>query len=101
MFGSGTSSSTSSPSIPQPVARLVAVEVRYRTSRRFGLAEETFDTGKRRRTLNALLAILSAGRLPDGTPVPRLAPAVDLVVVEPTSVAGTTWRVRHHRDALA
>jgi hypothetical protein len=78
----------------------VAVEVRFRTSRRFGLAEETFDHGKRRRTLRALLALRSAGRLADGVPVPSLSPALDLIVVEPASQVGS-WRVRHHRDVLA
>jgi Holliday junction resolvase-like predicted endonuclease len=83
---------------PGPPARLVAVEVRYRSRRDFGLAEDTFDHRKRRRTLTALYGILTTGRLADGTRVPLLPPAVDLVVVEGR---GDGLRVRHHRDAAA
>ena len=85
---------------PGPVARLVAIEVRFRADRQFGLAEETFDRGKRLRTVRALAAIGGAGHLPDGTPVPHLAPAVDLIVVEPATPGSRAWRVRHHRDVL-
>jgi putative endonuclease len=85
---------------PRPPGRLVAVEVRFRTSRRYGFAEETFDVGKRRRTLRALLALRATGALADGVPVPSLSPALDLIVVEPAGLAGS-WRVRHHRDVLA
>jgi Holliday junction resolvase-like predicted endonuclease len=86
---------------PGPPPRLVAVEVRYRSRSTFGSAEESFGPAKRRRILAAVMTIRSAGRLPDGTPVPMVSPTVDLVVVEPAPSPGTSWRVRHHRDALA
>jgi Holliday junction resolvase-like predicted endonuclease len=86
---------------PGPPARLVAVEVRFRSRRDYGLPEETFDRRKRARTMAALLSIRSAGCLPDGTTVPSLPPAVDLIVVEPATRSGEGQRVRHHRDALA
>ena len=86
---------------PRPPGRLVAVEVRYRRRRDFGTPEETFDRRKRARTLAALLTLRSAGRLSDGTPVPPLMPAVDLIVIEPTPPPSTGIRVRHHRDVLA
>lgn len=86
---------------PGPPRRLVAVEVRFRSRRDFGLAEETFDHRKRARTLSALVALRSAGRLPDGTVVPALTLAVDLVVIEPAIGHAGGRRVRHHRDALA
>ncbi len=86
---------------PGPPGRLVAVEVRYRTRRDYGTAEESFDMRKRARTRTALMAIRSAGRLADGTPVPRLSPAVDLIVVEPRPGPVVGVRMRHHRDVLA
>jgi Holliday junction resolvase-like predicted endonuclease len=82
---------------PGPPRRLVAVEVRYRSRRDFGLAEDSFDRRKRTRTLTALRGIMALGVLADGTTIPRGSPAIDLVVVEP---AGDGIRLRHHRDAL-
>ena len=77
-----------------PPARLVLVEVRARGRRDFGLAEETFDWRKRRHLRAALGALAGMARLADGTTVPRLPLAVDLVVVEPGAP------LRHHRNAL-
>ena len=68
---------------PGPPRRLVVVEVRWRRSREFGGAEETFDYRKRARLRIGLARLLDAGRLPDGSPLPRLPVAVDLAVVEP------------------
>ena len=85
---------------PTPPARLVAVEVRYRTRRDYGVAEESFDRGKQARTLAALMTLRSAGRLDDGTIVPALTPAVDLIVIEPAVTSRGAIRVRHHRDVL-
>ncbi len=85
---------------PGPPARLVVVEVRWRRSRGFGLAEETFDAAKRRRLRAGLGRLLAAGRLPHGGALPELPPAVDLVVVEPGPEPGGRPRLRHHRDAL-
>ena len=84
---------------PGPPPNLVVVEVRYRTSRSFGLVEETFDHAKRRQVTLAAQRLLEVG-LPGGTRVPRLALRVDLVVVEPPAAAGEVPRVRHHRHVL-
>lgn len=84
---------------PGPPQRLVAVEVRWRSGRGFGLPEETFDRRKRGRILAGLLALVTAGRLPDGSVLPRAPAAVDLIVVEPSAgrQAGPV-RLRHHRN---
>jgi putative endonuclease len=76
---------------PSQPATLVAVEVRWRARRDFGLPEETVDRRKLARVRAAALSLRSAGKLPDGTAVPALSMRVDLVVVEPFG------RVRHHR----
>ena len=86
---------------PGPPARLVAVEVRWRAGRAFGLPEETFDRRKRGHVVAAALGLVEAGRLPDGRALPRLPLGFDLVVVEPGAGRGDGPRVRHHRDALA
>jgi putative endonuclease len=70
---------------------LVVIEVRWRSRRDFGLAEETVDHRKRARLRAAALALLDRGRLSDGLEIPRLPLRLDLVVVEPGG------RVRHHR----
>lgn len=69
---------------------LVAVEVRARGRRDFGLAEESLDYRKRARLRAALGRILLAAVLPDGHPVPDLPVRLDLVVVE-------GGEMRHHR----
>jgi len=76
---------------PGPPRMLVVVEVRWRSRRDYGLAEETVDGRKRSRLHGAGYALREAGQLPDGTPVPRLPLRFDLVVVEPGD------RCRHHR----
>lgn len=83
---------------PGPPGRLVAVEVRMRARRDFGLPEETFDHAKRRRLRRAVFGLVGAGGLPDGTRLPRLPAAIDLVVVEPGRGPGDPARIRHHRD---
>ncbi|HET7472777.1 MAG TPA: YraN family protein [Candidatus Limnocylindrales bacterium] len=75
---------------PGPPRELVIVEVRRRTSRSFGLAEETVAYAKRSHLRLAIGRLLEDG-LPGGVAMPRLPLRVDLVVVEPGS------RVRHHR----
>jgi len=84
---------------PGPPERLVVVEVRWRRSREFGLPEETFDHRKRAQMRVGLGRLLERGCLPDGSPLPNLAVAVDLAVVEPG--AGATPSVRLYRNALA
>ena len=79
---------------PGPPAALVVVEVRWRTGRDFGLAEETVDHRKRVRIRAAAYGLIERGTLPDGSPVPRLPLRFDLVAVEPGG------RLRHHRHAM-
>jgi putative endonuclease len=76
---------------PGPPLELVIVEVRWRHSRAFGLAEETLDHRKRAHLRMAIGRLLEDG-LPGGVALPRLPLRVDLVVVEPGG------RVRHHRS---
>ena len=79
---------------PGPPRALVAVEVRWRADRAFGLPEETVDARKRLRVRSAAYGLLERGALPDGEPLPHLPLRFDLVVVEPGN------RVRHHRHAM-
>jgi Holliday junction resolvase-like predicted endonuclease len=87
---------------PGPPSRFVVVEVRWRRSRRFGGAEETFDYRKRARLRAGVARLLEAGRLPDGSALPRLPVAVDLAVVEPRAagLAGEGPGVWLYRNAL-
>ena len=84
-----------------PPPAVVIVEVRWRVRRDFGLPEDTFDWRKRAHLRAALGRLLEAGALPDGRALPSASLRVDLVVVEPPTVAGGSPRLRHHRDALA
>ena len=79
---------------PGPPRVLVAVEVRWRAGRGFGLPEETVDHRKRSRVRAAAYGLLERGALPDGSPLPHLPLRFDLVVVEPGD------KVRHHRHAM-
>jgi putative endonuclease len=79
---------------PGPPAALVVIEVRWRTGRDFGLAEETVDHRKRVRVRAAAFGLLERGTLPDGSAVPRLPLRFDLVAVEPGG------KIRHHRHAM-
>jgi putative endonuclease len=82
---------------PGPPARLVVVEVRWRGSRAFGGAEESFDFRKRAQLRLGIGRLLESGRLPDGTTVPGLPVALDLAVVEPGPRGPV---VRLYRNAL-
>jgi len=84
---------------PGPPAALVVVEVRWRSSRGFGLAEETVDHRKRTRVRQAAYGLLDRGTLPDGGAIPRLPLRFDLVVIEPGDRGGEP-RIRHHRAAF-
>jgi putative endonuclease len=86
---------------PGPPARLVVVEVRARADREHGLAEETVDWRKRARLRAGVGRLLAAGRLPDGSALPRVPVAIDVIAVEPPLRPGGPARLRHHRDALA
>jgi putative endonuclease len=68
---------------------LVAVEVRARASRAFGLPEETVDRLKLARLRAAALTLREGAPL-TGIPIPRLPVRVDIVAVEPGP------RLRHH-----
>jgi putative endonuclease len=83
---------------PGPPARLVVVEVRWRRSRDFGGPEETFDRRKRAQIRSGVARLLESGRLPDGSPLPRLPIAVDFAVVEPG--AGGRPTARLYKNAL-
>jgi putative endonuclease len=85
---------------PGPPQALVAVEVRWRQRRDFGLPEETFDWRKRRHVRRAMFGLLERGRLADGRPVPALPVRFDLVVVEPSTGMGEPSQIRHHRHAV-
>jgi Holliday junction resolvase-like predicted endonuclease len=76
---------------PGPPAALVAVEVRWRARRDFGLPEETVDHRKRAHLHRAGFVLRDAGRLPNGSPLPTLPLRFDLVVLEPPD------RLRHYR----
>jgi Holliday junction resolvase-like predicted endonuclease len=75
---------------PGPPRELVVVEVRRRSSRSFGLVEETVDRRKRARLRAAIGRLLEDG-LPGGAALPALPLRVDLVVVE------SDVPLRHHR----
>jgi putative endonuclease len=75
---------------PGPPRELVIVEVRRRSSRAYGLAEETVDRRKRARLRAAIGRLLEVG-LPGGAALPALPLRADLVVVEPDVP------LRHHR----
>lgn len=69
---------------------LVIVEVRWRSRRDYGLAEETLGRAKWQRLRRAAFVLLEIGGL-DGVPLPTVPLRFDLVVVEPGG------RMRHHR----
>jgi putative endonuclease len=79
---------------------LVVVEVRWRRSRAFGLAEETLDWRKRRHLRTAAFGLIDSGHLPDGRPLPKLPLRIDLVVVEPAPRRDEPVVVRHHRNVV-
>ena len=83
---------------PGPPGRLVVVEVRWRASRSFGGPEESFDHRKRAQLRIGVGRLLESGRLPDGSPLPRLPVAVDLAVVEPGPAGRHSARL--YRNAL-
>lgn len=81
---------------PGPPVRLVVVEVRWRSRHDFGFPEETVGREKLGRLRAALGVLLGTGHLPDGAPLPRASPAIDVVAVQPGT--GVALRLRHHRD---
>jgi Holliday junction resolvase-like predicted endonuclease len=83
---------------PGPAPTLVFVEVRSHTTARFGLPEESVDGRKVGRLYRAALALRRLGRLEDGTPLPRVAWRVDLILVDvqPALAAGVGGPVLRH-----
>ncbi len=80
---------------PSDPPSLVVVEVRRRSRRDFGLAEETVDWRKRaalRRTAGELAARRA---LPDGRRLPSLPVRVDLIAIDRDPDGRTS--LRHHR----
>jgi len=67
---------------PGTPATIVFVEVRSRTSPRFGAPEETIDGAKIGRVYRAAMTLLRQRTLPDGRALGRLPWRVDLVVVD-------------------
>lgn len=84
---------------PGPPARLVVVEVRWRRSRGFGGAAESFDRRKQAQMGVGIARLLGRGSLPDGSPLPPLPMAVDLATVEPGPEGRP--RVRLYRNVLS
>jgi putative endonuclease len=80
---------------PGPPPALVIVEVRVRTRRDFGLAEESLDHRKRVALRRAIGELLLRGRLPDGRTLPPAPLRVDLVAID-TGADGSP-SIRHHR----
>jgi len=70
---------------------LVFVEVKTRSSRRFGLPEEALTPVKCRRLVRLVQAFLAS--LPEQSPLRRMTPRIDVVAVERRRPVG--WRVRH------
>ncbi len=88
---------------PGPPATLVAVEVRSRSSTRFGPPEASVGQAKVMHCYRAMGALQRAGSLPDGTHLPRLPWRVDLVAVDLYSTIGSGTagpRLRHLRGIL-
>ena len=85
---------------PAPPARLVVVEVRHRTSRAFGVPEESITAAKRSRIRRGAQGLRERGILGDGTSVPALPLRIDLIVVEPPRESGGSPRIRHHVAAF-
>lgn len=81
---------------PGPPPEVVIVEVRWRRTRAFGLAEETIDHRKRAHLRVGIGRLLEDG-LPDGAVLPALPLRVDLVLVEPATDGAGSPRIRHHR----
>ena len=76
---------------------LVFVEVRSRSSDRFGAPEETLDAAKIARTYRAAFALLRDRRLPDGRALPPLAWRIDLVAVDARPLTRTDTEDVHLR----
>jgi Holliday junction resolvase-like predicted endonuclease len=89
---------------PGPPPQLVVVEVRANRASAFGAPEERVDRAKMHAVYRGALLLRAAGRLPDGTPLPRLPLRVDVIAVElGTTLGGAAPGsvVRHLRGVTA
>jgi putative endonuclease len=89
---------------PGPPRSLVVIEVRANGASRFGRPEERVDRAKVRAVYRGALELRAAGRLPDGTPLPRLRSRVDVIAVELRTTLGGAVPgaiVRHLRGVSA
>ncbi|HEV8516205.1 MAG TPA: YraN family protein [Candidatus Limnocylindrales bacterium] len=89
---------------PGPPPTLVFVEVRSVATTRFGLPEESVDRAKVRHAYRAAMTLRATGRLPEGTPLPRLRWRIDLVSVEDRPSLGRDLGgpiIRHLRELRA
>ena len=73
---------------PGPPASLVAVEVRTRSSSRYGSPEESVDRRKIARLYRAAAGLRAIGTLPDGSALPAHSWRVDLVAVDDAPAIG-------------
>lgn len=80
---------------PGPPRWLVAVEVRRRGRRDYGLAEESLGWRKRAALRRAIGTLLGLRALPGGQPLPTLPWRIDLVAIDQAPDGGVA--IRHHR----
>jgi putative endonuclease len=80
---------------PSDPPSLVVVEVRRRSGRQFGLAEETVGRRKRAVLRRAAGELAARRTLPDGRRLPPLPVRVDLIAIDRD--AGGRPSFRHHR----
>jgi putative endonuclease len=80
---------------PSDAPTLVVVEVRRRSRRDFGLAEETLDRRKRAALRRAAGELAARGALVDGRQLPPLPVRVDLIAID--RGPGGRPSLRHHR----
>ncbi len=80
---------------PGPPRSLVAVEVRRRGRRDYGLPEETLGWRKRLALRRAVGSLIAEATLPDGRALPPLPVRIDLVAIDPAPGGGLA--MRHHR----
>jgi putative endonuclease len=89
---------------PGTPACLVFIEVRSRSTGRFGAPEESVGTAKLARTYRAAFALLRAGCLPDGTALPGIAWRLDVIAVDMPPLTGSgprEPRIRHLKGVAA
>jgi len=86
---------------PGVAAAFVIVEVRSRSGPRFGTPQESVSNAKVARLYAAAWERARVGRLPDGRPLPRGTPRVDLLCAVRDHGPGDAWRLSQHLRGLA